>query len=74
MECKICGQIAIQCCSKCIYTVYCSGACQKFDWKSHKDKCVKSIPRSTLSENDPSLYIELRPTSPPFILGKKWSN
>eukprot|EP00003_Mantamonas_plastica_P003751 TRINITY_DN1294_c0_g1_i1.p1 TRINITY_DN1294_c0_g1~~TRINITY_DN1294_c0_g1_i1.p1 ORF type:complete len:769 (-),score=191.24 TRINITY_DN1294_c0_g1_i1:174-2480(-) len=39
--CVCCGKIAakVMTCSRCGIAKYCSGACQKNDWKSHKQSC-----------------------------------
>ncbi|XP_065166951.1 zinc finger MYND domain-containing protein 10 [Atheta coriaria] len=39
-ECALCGQPAIQRCSKCRKDFYCSRQCQVSHWQSHKDKCT----------------------------------
>ncbi|KAF7273666.1 hypothetical protein GWI33_013613 [Rhynchophorus ferrugineus] len=37
--CVNCGKVAIQRCSKCKRSWYCSRACQVDNWQSHKEKC-----------------------------------
>jgi len=37
--CISCGAPASSLCSLCHSTYYCDKACQKRDWKSHKDRC-----------------------------------
>ncbi|KAI0671123.1 hypothetical protein C8Q78DRAFT_973674 [Trametes maxima] len=39
MPCQVCYSDADRVCSSCKYTRYCSEACQKADWKTHKKGC-----------------------------------
>ncbi|KAI9069338.1 hypothetical protein FKP32DRAFT_1641079 [Trametes sanguinea] len=39
MPCQVCYEDATLACSKCKYARYCSQACQKADWKTHKKGC-----------------------------------
>lgn len=41
VKCQICDKEASLLCSKCKKIYYCSSACQKAGWKSHKSICVK---------------------------------
>jgi len=52
--CFVCGNTTIKPkrCSKCLLAYYCSGKCQKKDWKTHKSKCGKIKPYSKIG----SLY------------------
>ena len=50
--CKYCGVIKdnhdLFSCSRCKTILYCSGECQKMDWKEHKNKCTE---HSNLAQN-----------------------
>ena len=44
LSCKQCGKLAneseiFQKCAACRLVVYCGSACQRLDWKTHKDAC-----------------------------------
>ncbi|EIW52396.1 uncharacterized protein TRAVEDRAFT_75375 [Trametes versicolor FP-101664 SS1] len=39
MPCEVCYEDATRVCSACKYTRYCSEACQKANWKTHKKGC-----------------------------------
>jgi hypothetical protein len=41
-ECEKCMQPAIKMCSACGLVSYCTPACQKLDWKFHKETCKKN--------------------------------
>ena len=38
-QCIVCGKLTTFCCSKCRRVFYCSQACQRVDWRSHKITC-----------------------------------
>lgn len=51
MSCFVCGNQAINLCSKCHQVYYCSRECQRDDWSIHKHNCktyVASTPIFTL--------------------------
>jgi hypothetical protein len=40
MHCAVCGEPATKCCAACGGPAYCSAACQKSQWKTHKPACM----------------------------------
>ena len=41
-KCQVCGKKAVNICSACKLTFYCSSACQRKDWPTHKIICKKA--------------------------------
>ena len=54
-RCARCGQHGSLQCSRCHGVIYCSVACQRFDWATHKGSCRKgesfSLARAPVVEN-----------------------
>jgi hypothetical protein len=42
-KCPVCSKPAPLVCARCRFTRYCSTACQKRDWKSHKPTCLRVV-------------------------------
>jgi hypothetical protein len=53
-KCKVCGTPAKRNCSGCRTVVYCSAACQKSDWKSHKPVCKTHRAVASVNKKKPS--------------------
>ncbi|KAJ7161115.1 hypothetical protein C8R46DRAFT_1038272 [Mycena filopes] len=54
------GSIALRRCSKCQVAIYCSSACQRADWPSHKQHCLDR--EELFSEFDgPTITNEIKP-------------
>ena len=51
-QCNFCGikEDKLQCCAQCRKVNYCSRACQKNDWSSHKEECKKKSTKSRLEK------------------------
>ena len=45
---KNCGEIGFKFCGACMSACYCSVACQKVDWKVHRNSCMKNLSTSFL--------------------------
>ncbi|CAI2366593.1 unnamed protein product [Moneuplotes crassus] len=54
-SCNICSQPSKKTCSRCLSVYYCSGECQKQDWKTHKKACFSPKLDEELRDNSKNL-------------------
>jgi hypothetical protein len=50
-RCSTCGRDASNMCNACQMHVYCNAACQKADWKEHKQVCAFEKELSSMMED-----------------------
>ena len=69
-KCVVCNKSALLVCGKCKAVYYCTGDCQRADWKQHKHTCDKTIKLKlyiAIKNNDLSIVSDILNTYPLLI-------